>query len=106
MWLRVVQGPRKYIYIYLHVFYTNLIRFVELRVRRGASLILVLLLSVIVIIFALHLYEYDFINCYEKNIEEINLALSTLVPIRVYKNAEDQKGEVLKENRGKCGIYQ
>jgi hypothetical protein len=48
-----------------------------------------------------------FINCFVENIEEINrgaIVLSTLVPVRVYKNAEDHK--ILQENRGKCGIYQ
>jgi len=64
----------------------------------------------------------DFINCFSfvpelctGKIEEISLVLSTFVPVRVYKNAENHKiyiyiyfnrGEVLKENRGKCGVYQ
>jgi group I intron endonuclease len=49
-----------------------------------------------------------FINCFgfAGKIEEINLVLSTLVPVRVYKNAEGDKEEVLKENRNKCGVYQ
>lgn len=60
-----------------------------------------LLYSVIAFIFTL----YDFLFYIGANPEEICLVLSSLVPARFYANAEEDKREVLKENRGKCGVY-
>jgi len=34
-----------------------------------------------------------------------DLYLSVVTPIVVYSNADLQKSEILKENKGKCGVY-
>lgn len=49
----------------------------------------------------------DFIDSlgFAGKIEESYLAF-TLVPVMVYRNADENKEEAIKENRGKSGIYQ
>jgi hypothetical protein len=46
---------------------------------------------------------YDFLNFV--NIEETGFVLLSIVPVRIYENAESQISEVIKENYRKCGIY-
>jgi len=63
-----------------------------------------ILLRKIISYFALFLN--NFINFFAEKIDEINLILFTLVPERVYKNADTDKKEIIKENKKKCGVYQ
>ncbi len=49
------------------------------------------------------LHLYDFLNFV--NIEETGFVLLSIVPVRIYENAESQISEVIKENYRKCGIY-